>query len=148
MDRSGADEMVQRLQGLGYQPHLVPAQLNGQTWYKVRDWSLPDAGSCSRGAERDAREIQSIYTGAAFQPLPRDQASAIDIIDADWLFSIAMTDSVNRLGWANWRWRHRGVRLRAGFVIHRQNRFFRGPQAICPAALFVWGSGRDRRRRM
>jgi septal ring-binding cell division protein DamX len=35
MDHNGASQMVQRLQALGYQSHLVPAQLNGQTWYKV-----------------------------------------------------------------------------------------------------------------
>jgi septal ring-binding cell division protein DamX len=35
MDRSGADAMMRRLVQLGYQPHLVPTEIAGQTWYKV-----------------------------------------------------------------------------------------------------------------
>src|SRR5712692_8173210 len=35
MDRNGADSMAQRLQRLGYTPHLVPTLIAGQTWYKV-----------------------------------------------------------------------------------------------------------------
>lgn len=35
MDRGGADEMIRRLQSLGYNAHLTPTQLAGQTWYKV-----------------------------------------------------------------------------------------------------------------
>jgi cell division protein FtsN len=35
MDQKGADQMVGRLQQLGYQPHLVSTQIGGQTWYKV-----------------------------------------------------------------------------------------------------------------
>lgn len=35
MDRQGADAMVQRLEQLGYQPHLVPTQIDGATWFKV-----------------------------------------------------------------------------------------------------------------
>lgn len=35
MDRNGANSMAQRLQRLGYTPHLVPTLIAGQTWYKV-----------------------------------------------------------------------------------------------------------------
>src|SRR5260370_9612235 len=35
MDRNGADSMAQRLQRLGYTPHLVPTLIAGPTWYKV-----------------------------------------------------------------------------------------------------------------
>lgn len=35
MDRSGADEMVRRLENLGYNAHITPTELAGQTWYKV-----------------------------------------------------------------------------------------------------------------
>jgi septal ring-binding cell division protein DamX len=35
MDLSGANQMVHRLHALGFQPRMVPTELNGQTWYKV-----------------------------------------------------------------------------------------------------------------
>lgn len=35
MDSTSANQMVKRLQALGYQPHVAPTQLNGATWYKV-----------------------------------------------------------------------------------------------------------------
>jgi len=36
MDRTGADQMTQRLQKLGYHAFMVPTQLSGQTWWRVR----------------------------------------------------------------------------------------------------------------
>lgn len=36
MDRAGADQMISRLQQLGYRPHLVQTQIGGQTWYRVQ----------------------------------------------------------------------------------------------------------------
>jgi DedD protein len=36
MDKSGADEMVSRLKGLGYNAQEVKTPLNGQVWYRVR----------------------------------------------------------------------------------------------------------------
>ncbi len=35
MDSASAGEMVRRLEGLGYRPHLIPTNINGSTWYKV-----------------------------------------------------------------------------------------------------------------
>jgi hypothetical protein len=35
MDLNGANRMMQRLQSLGYQPHLSPTEIGGQTWYRV-----------------------------------------------------------------------------------------------------------------
>ncbi|MGH7932199.1 MAG: SPOR domain-containing protein [Candidatus Binataceae bacterium] len=35
MDINGADAMMRRLQRLGYQPHLVPTRIDGQTWFEV-----------------------------------------------------------------------------------------------------------------
>jgi len=35
MDATSVRQMLKRLQALGYQPHVVPTQLNGATWYKV-----------------------------------------------------------------------------------------------------------------
>jgi cell division protein FtsN len=36
MDKSGADEMVTRLRGLGYNAQESTTNLEGQTWYRVR----------------------------------------------------------------------------------------------------------------
>jgi cell division septation protein DedD len=36
MDRTGADQMTQRLQKLGYHAFMVPTQMSGQTWWRVR----------------------------------------------------------------------------------------------------------------
>jgi cell division septation protein DedD len=36
MDKSGADEMVSRLRGLGYNAQESTTNLGGQTWYRVR----------------------------------------------------------------------------------------------------------------
>jgi len=35
MDLNGANEMIHRLQRLGYQPHLAPTAIGGKTWYRV-----------------------------------------------------------------------------------------------------------------
>lgn len=35
MDSTSANQMVKRLQALGYRPHLAPTPINGATWYKV-----------------------------------------------------------------------------------------------------------------
>ena len=35
MDINGANQIMGRLQRLGYQPHMAPTQINGQTWYKI-----------------------------------------------------------------------------------------------------------------
>lgn len=36
MDRQGAENVVRRLTAGGYEPYIVPTEINGQTWYKVR----------------------------------------------------------------------------------------------------------------
>jgi septal ring-binding cell division protein DamX len=36
MDRAGADQMMDRLRQLGYQPHLLQTEIGGQTWYRVQ----------------------------------------------------------------------------------------------------------------
>jgi cell division septation protein DedD len=35
MDAASANDMVRRLEALGYRPHMTPTELNGSTWYKV-----------------------------------------------------------------------------------------------------------------
>jgi len=65
MDRSGANEMVQRLQGLGYQPHLVPAQLNGQTWYKVVIGPYPTQEAAAAAQAEMRTKYNRLFGGAA-----------------------------------------------------------------------------------
>jgi cell division protein FtsN len=36
MDRGAANRMASRLLGLGYTSHIIPTQINGQTWYRVQ----------------------------------------------------------------------------------------------------------------
>jgi DedD protein len=65
MDRGGANEMVQRLHGLGYQPHLVPAQLNGQTWYKVVIGPYPTQEAAAAAQSEMRAKYNRLYGGAA-----------------------------------------------------------------------------------
>lgn len=51
MDRAAANRMESRLLGLGYTSHIVPSQINGQTWYRVQVGPYPTA--------EDARSAQA-----------------------------------------------------------------------------------------
>jgi septal ring-binding cell division protein DamX len=55
MDISGADQMMERLQRLGYTSHLVPTEIAGQRWYKVEvgPYATPQEAS---NAEAQLRE--------------------------------------------------------------------------------------------
>jgi cell division protein FtsN len=55
MDISGADEMMARLQKLGYASHLVPTEIAGQRWYKVEVGPYATAAEASE-AEAELRE--------------------------------------------------------------------------------------------
>jgi DedD protein len=65
MDRSGADEMMRRLHGLGYQSRLVPAQLNGQTWYKVVIGPYPTQEAAVAAQTEMRAKYNRLYGGAA-----------------------------------------------------------------------------------
>jgi len=52
MDSTSAGQMVRRLQALGYQPHMLPTQINGATWYKV------EVGPYATQAEAAAAETE------------------------------------------------------------------------------------------
>lgn len=65
MDRGGANEMAHRLQALGYQPHLVPAQLNGQTWYKVVIGPYATQEAAASAQQEMRAKYNSIYGGGA-----------------------------------------------------------------------------------
>jgi cell division protein FtsN len=36
MDRQGAENIVRKLSAGGFEPYIVPTEIGGQTWYKVR----------------------------------------------------------------------------------------------------------------
>ena len=55
MDKSGADEMITRLRGLGYHAQETTTSLEGQTWYRVRVGPY-DSEDEARAAEQKLRE--------------------------------------------------------------------------------------------
>jgi len=55
MDKSGADEMITRLRGLGYHAQETTTSLGGQTWYRVRVGPY-DSEDEARAAETKLRE--------------------------------------------------------------------------------------------
>jgi DedD protein len=65
MDRSGASEMMRRLHGLGYQSRLVPAQLNGQTWYKVVIGPYPTQEAAAAAQSEMRAKYNRLYGGSA-----------------------------------------------------------------------------------
>ncbi|MGH7842526.1 MAG: SPOR domain-containing protein [Candidatus Binataceae bacterium] len=75
MDAAGANEMMKRLEALGYRPHIAPTELNGATWYKVEvgPYTTREAAAA---AEVDLREkYNATYGGGAATPEPSDTAS-------------------------------------------------------------------------
>ena len=68
MDRNGANEMVQRLQALGYQSHMVPAELNGQTWYKVVIGPYATQEAAAAAQQEMRTKYNSIYGGSSPGP--------------------------------------------------------------------------------
>ncbi|MBV8773352.1 MAG: SPOR domain-containing protein [Deltaproteobacteria bacterium] len=65
MDISGADQMMGRLQKLGYTSHLVPTEIDGQRWYKVEVGPYATAEEAS-AAEAQLRErYDATYGGVA-----------------------------------------------------------------------------------
>jgi septal ring-binding cell division protein DamX len=65
MDRSGADSMAQRLQRLGYTPHLVPTLIAGQTWYKVEVGPYATQDEAAAAQEQLRQKYNSAYGGGS-----------------------------------------------------------------------------------
>jgi cell division protein FtsN len=65
MDMSGADQMMTRLQKLGYPSHLVPTEIAGQRWYKVEvgPYATPEEASNAEAQLR--RKYDTAYGGVA-----------------------------------------------------------------------------------
>jgi DedD protein len=58
MDRAAAARMASRLLGLGYTSHIVPSQINGQTWYRVQVGPYPS----SEDARAAQAQLRAAYT--------------------------------------------------------------------------------------
>jgi DedD protein len=58
MDRGAANRMASRLLGLGYTSHIVPTQINGETWYRVQVGPYPSADD-ARAAQA---QLRAAYT--------------------------------------------------------------------------------------
>ena len=58
MDRAAANQMASRLLGLGYTSHIVPSQINGQTWYRVQVGPYPTPDD-ARSAQA---QLRAAYT--------------------------------------------------------------------------------------
>ena len=54
MDRGGAEQMTSRLQKLGYHAFMVPTNISGQTWWRVRVGPYPSQDEAS-AAEQELR---------------------------------------------------------------------------------------------
>lgn len=63
MDRNGANSMAQRLQRLGYTPHLVPTLIAGQTWYKVEVGPYATQDEAAAAQEQLRQKYNSAYGG-------------------------------------------------------------------------------------
>jgi cell division septation protein DedD len=74
MDLNGANEMIKRLQQLGYQPHLVPTNIDGQTWYRVEvgPYATQDEAAA---AEAQLRQKYNAQFGGG-HPVPADESDA------------------------------------------------------------------------
>jgi cell division septation protein DedD len=69
MDRTAANRMASRLLALGYTSHIVPSQINGQTWYRVQvgPYSTQDdarAAQTQLRAAYTARYVNGARAGA------------------------------------------------------------------------------------
>jgi DedD protein len=63
MDRNGANSMAQRLERLGYTPHLVPTLIAGQTWYKVEVGPYATEDEAAAAQEQLRQKYNSTYGG-------------------------------------------------------------------------------------
>jgi cell division protein FtsN len=78
MDRNGADSMAQRLQRLGYTPHLVPTLIAGQTWYKVEVGPYATQDEAAAAQEQLRQKYNSAYGGGSDATKPAGAGSGSD----------------------------------------------------------------------
>jgi cell division septation protein DedD len=63
MDIVGADQMMERLQKLGYNSHLVPTEIDGQRWYKVEVGPYATAEEASAAEAELRQRYDATYGG-------------------------------------------------------------------------------------
>ncbi len=78
MDRNGADSMAQRLQRLGYTPHLVPTLIAGQTWYKVEVGPYATQDEAAAAQEQLRQKYNSAYGGGSDATKPAGAGGGSD----------------------------------------------------------------------
>jgi len=61
MDSDSADQMVQRLEELGYHPRRIPTIINGETWYKVQIGPYATADDAAAAEEEMRQRYNSTY---------------------------------------------------------------------------------------
>jgi septal ring-binding cell division protein DamX len=62
MDKSGADEMVDRLKKLGYNAQEMTTNLNGQTWYRVRVGPYNSSAEAAAAQAKLRDQYKAAYT--------------------------------------------------------------------------------------
>jgi cell division protein FtsN len=91
MDRGAANRMASRLLGLGYTSHVVPSQINGQTWYRVQigPYLTPDDARAAQAQLRAAYTARYVNragaanTGRTVGAAPSAGAPGAGSTDAD-----------------------------------------------------------------
>jgi septal ring-binding cell division protein DamX len=75
MDQTSAQDMARRLGALGYQPHLLPTEINGSTWYKVEVGPYTTQEEAADAEVELRRKYNATYGrgGAPAQPSDEDQ---------------------------------------------------------------------------
>ncbi len=76
MDIAGADQMMERLQKLGYSSHLVPTEIDGQRWYKVEVGPYATAEEASAAEAELRQRYDATYGGVGRRSVAGSQNSA------------------------------------------------------------------------
>jgi DedD protein len=63
MDNSGARQMADRLRKLGYNPTIVPSNIGGQTWYRIKVGPYLTEAQARAAQERLRTQYNAAYTG-------------------------------------------------------------------------------------
>jgi cell division septation protein DedD len=68
MDETSVDQMVGRLQHLGYQPHLITVWVSGKRWYKVEIGPYATRGEAAAADAELRSRYDKAFGGAAEPP--------------------------------------------------------------------------------
>jgi cell division septation protein DedD len=63
MDRANADAMASRLRRLGYNAFLVPTDINGQTWWRIRVGPYNSQEEAVQAEQRMREQYRATYAG-------------------------------------------------------------------------------------